>query len=102
MSHGTYADQLESWGILVNNLESTVDSVPQISADRDELRRLTDEVRRLSAEIQVASGELTKLTGLRRKAAHAARQKRLLIAAHLQGHFGFPFLPMSSETRDFR
>ncbi|MEP7010900.1 MAG: hypothetical protein ABJC13_11300 [Acidobacteriota bacterium] len=89
MSHGTYAEQLESWRILVNNLESKIDNVPQAAADRAELRKLTDEVQRLSAEIEVASGQLRILTDRRRKAAHAARQKRLLIAAHLQGHFGF-------------
>ncbi len=89
MSHGTYADQLESWRILVNNLESTIDEVPQAAADHDELRQLMDEVQALSQEIVVASGELRKLTDRRRKVAHAARQKRLLIAAHLQGHFGF-------------
>lgn len=89
MSHGTYADQLESWGILVNNLESKIDSVPQAAADRDELRQLMDEVQRLSHEIVVASGELRKLTIRRRELAHAARQKRLLIAAHLKAHFGF-------------
>lgn len=88
MSHGTYADQLESWGILVNNLESTIDSVPQAAADRDELRQLMDEVQKLSQEIVVASSELRKLTDRRRKVAHAARQKRLVIAAHLKGHFG--------------
>ena len=88
MSHGTYADQLESWGILVNNLESRIDNVPQAAADRDELRQLMVEVRKLSQEIIVAGGELRKLTIRRRTIAQQARQKRLQIAAHLKGHFG--------------
>lgn len=89
MSHGTYADQLESWGILVNNLESRLDSVPQAAAARDELRQLMDEVQKLSQEIVSASGELRKLTIRRRNLAYAARQKRLIIAAHLKAHYGF-------------
>ncbi len=89
MSHGTYADQIESWRILVNNLESKIDTIPHAAADRDELRQLADEVQGLCNEIVATSGELRKLTERRRKIAYAARQKRLLVAAHLQAHFGF-------------
>lgn len=89
MSHGTYADQIESWRLLVNNLESKIDTIPHAAADRDELRQMADEVQGLCNEIVATSGELRKLTERRRKMANAARQKRLQLAAHLQAHFGF-------------
>ncbi len=88
MSYGTYGHQLERWRVLVNNLKSTIDTVPQAAADRIELEQLIHEVQKLSAEIEVAGGALRILTERRRKVAHAARQKRLVIAAHLKGHFG--------------
>ncbi len=91
MSHGTYAHQIEQWHVLVNNLESAIEEVPHARADREELRQMMDEMQRLCAEIEVANGQLRGLIKRRQKLAYAARQKRLVLAAHLKAHFGFDY-----------
>ncbi|HXU32695.1 MAG TPA: hypothetical protein VN851_19165 [Thermoanaerobaculia bacterium] len=89
MSYGTYGHQVDRWRVMVENLEPLLESVPHASDDREELARLADEVRRLTEEIQIAKANLLDVTTRRRRAAQAARKKRLVIAARLQGHFGF-------------